>query len=1604
MTTSERAPERTPDRASVRYHEEPSVRPAGDDGGDWTERLALRNWSLPVKLAAVLLVPTLFVLTLGVLRIVEQTEEAASYDGVQQAVSLEDRTARLMGDLAAERSAGAVFVAANRAGGSAPVDQRVEATNRAVTELREADGGADSLDGQTRLSFDQANAELTQLDRIRDDVLNARVDAAGAIGRYTESIDALEVFDRSLSREAADPSVAGLSSGLYSLAVVREEDAYVQAVVAAGIAAGRIDAPSIDQARNATLRRSIAVDDFRSAVGTDNAELADAVVGPDVDNRDLLAQVVLGRGAAGLPLQVSGPDWERASAAVEDRDATTAQQLRTELQDQAGALQASARSGAGVASVILLLALMAGAAVVFFVTRSLLRPLRLLRRTALDVAERRLPQAVRSLREGEAPDTTIVPTPISTREEIGQVARAFDQVHEQAVRLAAEQAGLRSAFNSIFVNLSRRSQALVERQLRLIEQLENSEEDPEALSNLFQLDHLATRMRRNSENLLVLSGTDLSRRGSRPVPLVDVLRAAASEVEQYQRIDLAPPPQAQLLGRTASDVVHLVAELLENATTFSAPDTRVQIRATQNGDGSVLVEILDSGVGMSEEDLHEANVRLDSPPTVDVSASRRMGLFVVGRLATRHHIAVELRNRDEGGVVATAVIPATAVLASAGGGAAPAAAVAAGPPQDTEARNGATGVVPQQSRNGGAALPQRGRRPVGAPGAFFSPGVDPAEQGGGDAAAAPARSDAPAERRPVLPQRGPSNGAPGTNGHGGHGDAGGPAGPGGAPGSRGPGGPLGPGGRGMRRPERAPVEETPVGAEPESAEPVEQGPGEQAPTALHRPEGSGADAPQAPETDGEQDQGQGRHGLIGGGVAAGAAALIGAAAARRRGRRPDEDGGDGEVGGDPEAREEESPGDAAEPAGAPSEAPAEHDAPEMPAAAGPDGAEPEGSAPEEGPEGLAGRPPGRPAGPPQGPLPGRPGQPGGYGGPGAPGGPFGPGGPGGPGGPAGPGVPQGPVWGPPDGRRGGPPPGWRGPGAPPGQGPGGPGGPYGPPPQGPPQGPPPGRPQGPPADQPQGRPQQPAAGPPMWNGAPVVPPPGPSDAEEAGEVSEGAEGVEGAEERVDEPVGDQVAPPPEAAAASVDSADGAAPSTTTDAEPSDEDAAPARRGTLPLRPRVLRPQPRTAPAGAEGDTPAETGGAAPGVPDAAGEEPAVPGAEAPATDAPADETPAPVAEETPEVPEALDAPEAPGEGRGLRPTGRRLSPGGPALSPGMAPRLRPRRSAGSAEEPGEPGVAGDAGATETAGPGAPGAPAAWSAPMRPEAPATPEAPGSPEAPAATAEPTDPSAPSAPGEPAPQGFRPPPGSPLPRRSAEPTPPPAAGDAPAPEAPQGPEGLQPPAGLPRRSGQRSAPPAAFGTETGDGGRLFDAPPAIPDNGNGHARNGGAANGANGANGAAAPGRAVPERLPGRAGTPRRERTPIYDEVASAWFREAPPSAGPDDAEWASTSGDEGWRAAAATADALDAGTSAGGTTESGLPRRRPRAQLVPGAARTAAAGPGEGAAGPRRSAEAIRGRLASYQQGVADGRTTRRGRPADTADEPAHGDRLGDEEEQ
>ncbi|MBS2552136.1 nitrate- and nitrite sensing domain-containing protein [Catenulispora sp. NL8] len=294
------------------------------------------------------------------------------------------------------------------------------------------------------------------------------------------------------------------------------------------------------------------------------------------------------------------------------------------------------------------------------IARSLVRPLRMLQNTALEIAGNRLPEMVRRLRDADGSEALepIVPIALSSTDEVGQVARAFDEVHREAVRLATEQAMLRNNVNAMFTNLSRRSQSLVQRQLRLIDELENAEQDPDQLASLFKLDHLATRMRRNGENLLVLAGEEPGRRWSQPVPLIDVLRAAASEVEQYERVTLRDLPTVEVAGRAVNDVVHLVAELLENATSFSAPETKVSVTGNLLNTGGVMLEIEDSGIGMTPEELDDSNERLANPPVVDVAISRRMGLFVVGRLATRHGIQVRLRRSATGGITALVLVPA----------------------------------------------------------------------------------------------------------------------------------------------------------------------------------------------------------------------------------------------------------------------------------------------------------------------------------------------------------------------------------------------------------------------------------------------------------------------------------------------------------------------------------------------------------------------------------------------------------------------------------------------------------------------------------------------------------------------------------------------------------------------------------------------------------------------------------------------------------------------------------------------------------------------------------------------------------------------------------
>jgi signal transduction histidine kinase len=309
-----------------------------------------------------------------------------------------------------------------------------------------------------------------------------------------------------------------------------------------------------------------------------------------------------------------------------------------------------------------LIAVIASIVVSITTARALVRQLEKLRNAASDLANERLPRVVDRLRRGEAVDVDAEAPPLQFgTDEVGQVGRAFNDVQATAIRAAVEQAELRQGVRDVFLSLARRSQTLVHRQLTLLDTMERRTSEPEELEHLFRIDHLATRMRRNAENLIVLSGAVPGRGWRNPVPMVDVIRGAVAEVEEYERVTVAPIGSAALAGRAVGDVIHLLAELIENALTFSPPHTTVHVSGELVGTGFT-VEIEDRGLGMTPADLEDANERLADPPEFNLSSNARLGLYVVGRLSERHRLKVQLRSSAYGGVTAVVLIPSGLVV------------------------------------------------------------------------------------------------------------------------------------------------------------------------------------------------------------------------------------------------------------------------------------------------------------------------------------------------------------------------------------------------------------------------------------------------------------------------------------------------------------------------------------------------------------------------------------------------------------------------------------------------------------------------------------------------------------------------------------------------------------------------------------------------------------------------------------------------------------------------------------------------------------------------------------------------------------------------------
>ncbi|WP_371479418.1 nitrate- and nitrite sensing domain-containing protein [Kitasatospora sp. NBC_00315] len=704
-------------------------------------RLAMRNWRIRTRLIALLLLPVLVALVFGGLRIQTAMQASQQLSQMANLSDLAKKATNLADALQTERD---ISAGPRTRGGQA--DDEVNASRKNTDDLSKIFTA--SADKFENLELSGGKALLLQVRRDINSVAEARRDAYTNNQNIQATITSYDVIIKDLLSITQDIALASNNSdlvratrALQQFSLAKDITSQQRALISAALAnpAGP-DLSLSDESFGIRLRGAYdnAIGNFNSIYTAHDldAQRAQLSFNPLIADADRYSHSILQQSGIRQSEARSYKDWYEAASAKITQQRRIESRLIENLDGKAQQLQSAADTEAlitgGLVALVLLVAI-AGAAMI---ARSMVRSLTRLQTAAEDVAERRLPELVKTLSESDPHDVdiTVEPVGVDSTDEIGHVAHAFDMVHSEAVRLAAEQALLRGNINAMFTNLSRRSQGLIQRQLSLISELESREADPDQLASLFKLDHLATRMRRNGENLLVLAGEDPGRRWTRPVPLVDVLRAAASEVEQYERIELASVPSAEVAGRVVNDLVHLLAELLENATSFSSPQTRVRVTGHALPDGRVLIEIHDTGIGLSPDDLADINERLANPPVVDVSVSRRMGLFVVGRLSLRHGIRIQLRPSDSGGTTALVMLPVDVT-------------------NSADRRGGRPGGPGKQPRGVGPTARQQRQVPGQGPAAALPQGP-----GGGAPGGAPGS-------RPQLGQGGPG-GRPGGPGNG----------------------------------------------------------------------------------------------------------------------------------------------------------------------------------------------------------------------------------------------------------------------------------------------------------------------------------------------------------------------------------------------------------------------------------------------------------------------------------------------------------------------------------------------------------------------------------------------------------------------------------------------------------------------------------------------------------------------------------------------------------------------------------------------------------------------------------------------------------------------
>ncbi|MER6042732.1 nitrate- and nitrite sensing domain-containing protein [Streptomyces sp. NPDC001856] len=749
----------------------PTVKPTAASPGTGS-RVALRNWRISTRLVALLTLPVVAATTLGTLRINQSMDDIQQLDNMRLLTDMTKQATELASRLQEERDKSAGPLAHGAKETDATVKGVREKTDQSLAAFSDASEDIDAASSDDNLqgvrdSLVGLLGDLGNIAKVRKAAFAEQKNSTQTVEAYHRLITSLLDLSQDMAQATSNPEMIQRTRALAAFSSAKEYASVQRAVLSAALPAsntqlGKLSENDRQYGDAALQNQDSELASFRSIYGDDDAEtLLEPVEqgSPTIEDADTYATRALGS-ATGLQSlnKRSYQDWFDASTTKIQQMKNIETTLLEQMEQKARELRAESEQQAIISGALILLVLGVSLVGAFVVARSMIRSLRRLQETATKVAQDRLPELVKQLSESDPQDvdTSVESVGVHSRDEIGKVAAAFDDVHREAVRLAAEQALLRGNVNAMFTNLSRRSQGLIQRQLSLISELESREADPDQLSSLFKLDHLATRMRRNGENLLVLAGEEPGRRWTRPVPLVDVLRAAASEVEQYERIELASVPTTEVAGRVVNDLVHLLAELLENATSFSSPQTKVKVTGHALPDGRVLIEIHDTGIGLSPEDLAAINERLAAPPTVDVSVSRRMGLFVVGRLSQRHGIRIQLRPSDSGGTTALVMLPVDVAQGGKKPQPKPGQGGASGGPAAAQAAAGAAAARRQGGQQGGQ---QAGA--LGGGGAFGGGNNSRLPAGQGPRAALPGRdgggrpNNAPrGAQPPASPQQG----------------------------------------------------------------------------------------------------------------------------------------------------------------------------------------------------------------------------------------------------------------------------------------------------------------------------------------------------------------------------------------------------------------------------------------------------------------------------------------------------------------------------------------------------------------------------------------------------------------------------------------------------------------------------------------------------------------------------------------------------------------------------------------------------------------------------------------------------------------------------------